>query len=79
MPGQQAAGNALHAMGVSVLRQGALLIPLLYLLHAMLGLMGIAVAHTVSDLLSAGIAAALCLRQYRRLLAETAAVGKRAE
>ncbi len=75
----QAAGNALHATGVSVLRQGALLIPLLYLLHAMLGLTGIAVAHTVSDFSSAGIAVALCLRQYRRLLAETAAVGKRAE
>lgn len=63
----QAAGNALLATVLSVLRQGALLIPCLYILHALLGLTGVAAAHTVSDLTSVIIAAALMWGQYRRL------------
>lgn len=63
----QAAGNALLATVISVLRQGALLIPCLYIMHALLGLTGVAAAHTVSDLTSVIIAVTLMLIQYRRL------------
>lgn len=63
----QAAGNALLATVISVLRQGALLIPCLYGMHALLGLTGVAAAHTVSDVGSV-MAALLCLLlQYRKI------------
>ncbi len=63
----QAAGNAFLAAIISVLRQGALLIPCLYILHALLGLMGVAATHTVSDITSVMIAVILMRIQYRRL------------
>ncbi|MGM9627993.1 MAG: MATE family efflux transporter [Faecousia sp.] len=63
----QAAGNAFFATIISILRQGALLIPCLYGMHALLGLTGVAAAHTVSDMLSVGISAVLLIFQYRRL------------
>lgn len=63
----QAAGNAFHATLISILRQGALLIPCLYGMHALLGLTGIAVAHAVSDFASVLISAGLLLAQYRRM------------
>ena len=63
----QAAGNAFFATIISILRQGALLIPCLYGMHALLGLTGVAAAHTVSDILSVGISAVLLIFQYRRL------------
>lgn len=63
----QATGSALSATVVSVLRQGALLIPLLYLMHAGFGLPGIAIAHTLADLIATGIGMALFFRQYRRV------------
>ena len=63
----QAAGNAVVATVVSVLRQGALLIPCLYLLHLLLGFTGIAAAHAVADIASALAALSACLWQYRRL------------
>ena len=62
-----ATGSALSATVVSVLRQGALLIPLLYLMHAGFGLPGIAIAHALADLIATGIGMALFLRQYRRV------------
>lgn len=63
----QAAGNALLATLISILRQGALLIPCLYGMHALLGLTGVAAAHTVSDVIAV-IAALLCLLlQYRTI------------
>lgn len=63
----QAAGNALLATVISILRQGALLIPCLYGMHALLGLTGVAAAHTVSDLASV-VAALFCLLlQYRTI------------
>lgn len=67
----QSAGNARSATLMSVLRQGVLLIPLLYLLHAAMGQNGIAAAHTVADGLSVGIGVLLMWRQYRLLKAET--------
>ncbi len=66
----QSSGNAVSATIMSVLRQGMLLIPLLYLLHAAMGLQGIAAAHTLADILSVAIGVILMLRQYRLLMAE---------
>ncbi len=64
----QASGNAFAATAVSVLRQGVLLIPCLYLMHALLGFTGIAAAHTVADITAALVALAACLREYKKLL-----------
>ena len=63
----QACGSALPATFVSVLRQGGILIPSLYLMEHLLGFTGIAVAHTIADFLSVVIAAAVCIWQYRRI------------
>lgn len=63
----QAAGNAVLATVISALRQGALLIPCLYGMHALMGLTGIAAAHTVSDMVSVTIAVLCLLRQFRKL------------
>ncbi len=63
----QASGNALAATIVSVLRQGVLLIPCLYLMHVLLGFVGIAAAHTVADITAALVALATCLWEYRKL------------
>ena len=43
----QAAGNAFPATVISVLRQDALLIPSLFLLHAIQGISGVGTAHFV--------------------------------
>lgn len=66
----QASGNAGAATVVSVLRQGVILIPSLYLMHAILGFTGIAAAHAVADITAAVIALSVCLWQYRRLMKE---------
>lgn len=66
----QAAGSAAAASVLSVLRQGALLIPCLYLMHALCGFSGIPAAYTISDTLSSAAALLLLLRQYRKLRAE---------
>lgn len=63
----QASGNAAAATVVSVLRQGIILIPVLYAMNALLGFTGIAVAHTLSDIFSAVIALAACIWQYKRI------------
>lgn len=63
----QAAGNAFLATLISVLRQGALLIPCLYIMHAIFGLTGVAAAHTVSDVVAVIIAVALLFVQYGKL------------
>ena len=63
----QAAGNAPLATVVSVLRQGAVLIPLLYLMANLFGFAGIAMAHTASDVISALTGLFACLWQYRKL------------
>ena len=63
----QAAGNAPLATAASVLRQGAVLIPLLYLMAFLFGFTGIAIAHTASDVISALIGLFACLWQFRRL------------
>lgn len=63
----QAAGKAFLATVVSVLRQGALLIPCLYLFHAIFGLTGIGAAYLISDLAAVSIAMVLFLAQFRKL------------
>lgn len=68
----QASGNAAAATLVSILRQGALLIPALYLMNMLLGFTGIAAAHTVADTASALIALCICLWQFRRITHECA-------
>lgn len=66
----QASGSAAAATLVSILRQGAILIPSLYVMSAWLGFTGIAAAHTVADILASVIALALCLRQFKRIAAQ---------
>lgn len=63
----QASGNALLSTIVSALRQGILLIPLLYVMNAVLGVTGNVAAHVISDTIAALIAVGLALRQYRIL------------
>ena len=65
----QAAGKAFQATLVSVLRQGMLLIPALYLMHDFFGLTGIAAAHTAADFGSILAASVLGLRGYRQIAA----------
>lgn len=67
----QAAGNAFLATLISVLRQGALLIPCLYLFHKLLGLNGIGVAHLASDILSVGISCVLFAVAWKKLEAKS--------
>lgn len=67
----QASGNAVAATVVSILRQGALLIPCLYLMHALLGFTGIAAAHAVADITASIAALITCLWQYHRLVSFT--------
>lgn len=66
----QASGKALLATVMSLLRQGALLIPFLYLLHAFMGMSGIAAAHMAADVLSVAIGGLLLFRQYKHLVKE---------
>ncbi len=66
----QAAGQAGRATLLSVLRQGVLLIPALYGLHSLLGLPGLAVARTVTDLVSAVLAFVLFAMAWRTLAVE---------
>ena len=63
----QACGSAIPATIISVLRQGGILIPSLYLMEYLLGFTGIAAAHTIADFLSVGIAVAICIWQYRKI------------
>lgn len=66
----QAAGQAGMATLLSVLRQGVLLIPALYGLHSLLGLPGLAIARTVTDLVSAALAFVLFAMAWRTLTVE---------
>ncbi|MCR5088619.1 MAG: MATE family efflux transporter [Oscillospiraceae bacterium] len=62
----QATRHASGAIIVSLLRQGLLLIPLLYLLHALFGFIGLAAAHMAADIGAALIAAVLFRSAYLR-------------
>lgn len=63
----QAARKAGSAVAVSLLRQGLLLIPLLYLMHHLFGFIGIAAAHTAADISAALIAVCIFIYYYRRM------------
>lgn len=61
--------HADQACSGPVLRQGVLLIPSLYIMHALFGYIGIAFSHTVVDISAALIGLILFLRQYRKFMA----------
>ena len=61
----QASKNAGSAVIVSMLRQGLLLIPLLYLFHRIFGFYGIAASHMTADILAALSAGIIFFREYR--------------
>ena len=63
----QASGRAAATTVLSALRQGALLLPALYLLHALLGLPGLAATRAVAAMLGAAIAALLFAAAWRGL------------
>ena len=68
----QATQKASAAILVSLLRQGLLLIPLLYLFHWLLGLTGIAAAHLATDIGAAALAMLIFVIYYRRMRRELA-------
>lgn len=63
----QASGNAKLATFTSVLRQGLILIPLLFVMNAAFGMYGNVFAHLIADVLATTAAAALAIYQYRKL------------
>lgn len=67
----QATKKAGAAIVVSLLRQGLLLIPLLYLFHGLFGLTGIAASHLATDALAAGLSMVLFAVYYRKMRRET--------
>ncbi len=62
----QATKKATSAIIVSLLRQGLLLIPLLYLMHTLFGFIGLSAAHMAADMGAALIASLIFFREYRR-------------
>lgn len=67
----QATRKASAAILVSLLRQGLLLIPLLYLFHWLFGLTGIAAAHLATDIGAALLAMIVFVIHYRHMRKET--------
>ncbi len=63
----QATQKASAAILVSLLRQGLLLIPLLYVFHWLLGLTGIAVAHLATDIGAALLSMIVFAFHYRHM------------
>lgn len=63
----QAAGNTMTATVVSLLRQGLLLIPLLFIMNHMIGFLGIALAYPMADGISAVVAIVAMYMQYKIL------------
>ena len=66
----QSTKRARSAIVVSLLRQGLLLIPLLYGMHALFGFLGIAAAHMAADIGAALIAAVIFASEYKRVKEE---------
>lgn len=67
----QAAGNAPAASLSSALRQGLLLIPLLYLMKRLCGLIGLALAHTAADGLSILFTGVMAIAYFRKTISGT--------
>ena len=70
----QSVGRASGAVVLSLLRQGLLLIPLLYLMNALCGVQGIAAAHLMADVGAAVISAGILLHWLRASVEKTAEV-----
>ena len=68
----QATRKATAAIIVSLLRQGLLLIPLLFLMHALFGIYGLAAAHMTVDITAAVIAGVMFLIQFKKTVRELA-------
>lgn len=68
----QATQKAGAAILTSLLRQGLLLIPLLYIFHWLFGLTGIAAAHLATDIGAAALSLLLFASCYRRMRKEIA-------
>lgn len=66
----QAAGNAPAASLSSALRQGLLLIPLLYLMEHLCGLIGLALAHTAADGLSIILTGFMAIAYFKKVTKE---------
>ncbi len=62
----QATGSALMATITSVLRQGVLLIPLLYIMNAIMKMMGIPTAHVMADFISIVVTSVLTVIIYKK-------------
>ncbi len=63
----QASGNAAGASFASALRQGILLIPLLYIMNALMGMSGLPASHAVADFISIVVTAGMALRYYHSI------------
>lgn len=63
----QATKHAGPAIIVSSLRQGVLLIPFLYLFHALFGFYGIAIAHVAADVIAAVVAVIVFFHYHQKL------------
>ena len=70
----QSVGRASGAVVLSLLRQGLLLIPLLYLMNALCGGQGIAAAHLMADVGAAVISAGILLHWLRASVEKTVEV-----
>ncbi len=66
----QATGNAMAATVSSALRQGVLLIPLLYLMEGLFELPGLAIAHAMADGFAVVITVALAVWSWRKMTRE---------
>jgi len=65
----QATAKPSFASLMSLLRQGLIFIPMLFILSRFAGLNGIIFAHPVSDLLSTAVGIGLCFIHYRKITA----------
>lgn len=63
----QATAKPSFASLMSLLRQGLIFIPMLFILSRFAGLNGIIFAHPVSDLLSTAVGIGLCIIHYRKI------------
>ena len=64
----QATGKASYAIALSVLRQGALYVPCMYIMNGAAGLNGLMYTGAVTDVLAFAIALAMCIGWKRRIL-----------
>ena len=55
------------ATSTSVLRQGVLLIPLLYIMNAIMKMMGIPTAHVMADFISIVVTSVLTVIIYKKV------------